>query len=48
MITGLVGSYQQVFYTEVLRITPQALIVLFLVARIWDAVNDPAYSLYSP
>lgn len=41
MITGFVGSYQQIFYTNVLLLAPEMLVTLFLVARIWDAVNDP-------
>lgn len=36
-----IGSYLSVFYTDVVGITPAAVTTIFLVARIWDAVNDP-------
>jgi GPH family glycoside/pentoside/hexuronide:cation symporter/probable glucitol transport protein GutA len=38
---GLVSSYILIFYTDVFKITPAVIGVLLLVARIWDAVNDP-------
>ncbi len=36
-----VGSYLTVFYTDVVGLAPIAVSVIMLVARIWDAVNDP-------
>jgi sugar (glycoside-pentoside-hexuronide) transporter len=36
-----IGSYLSVFYTDVVGIAPVAVTVIFLIARIWDAVNDP-------
>lgn len=36
-----IGSYLSVFYTDVVGITPAIVTTIFLVARIWDAVNDP-------
>ncbi|MFO7637618.1 MAG: glycoside-pentoside-hexuronide (GPH):cation symporter [Clostridia bacterium] len=40
-IYSLMATYLIVFYTDFLRIPAFAITVLFLVARIWDAVNDP-------
>lgn len=42
---GVIGSYLQLFYTNVLFISPEKIMVLFLVARIWDAINDPIWGL---
>lgn len=38
---GLVGSYLMLFYTDVLGITAGAVGTMLIVARIWDAINDP-------
>lgn len=36
-----VGSYLTVFYTDVVGLAPAAVSVIMMVARIWDAINDP-------
>ena len=36
-----VGSYLTIFYTDVVGIAPLAVSVIMMVARIWDAINDP-------
>ncbi|MCG8685082.1 MAG: MFS transporter, partial [Desulfobacterales bacterium] len=41
MIFNFVNLYLLIFYTDVLGVAAAAAGVLFLVARIWDAVNDP-------
>lgn len=38
---AFVSGYLMVFYTEVLGISAAAVGTLFIVARFWDAVNDP-------
>ena len=43
LIFALVGSFLQMFYTNVLYIDPAKVTVLFLIARIWDAVNEPIW-----
>lgn len=40
---GLVGSFLQKFYTNVMLIDAGKVTLLFLVARIWDAINDPIW-----
>lgn len=37
----MVGFYLAYFYTDVFGISPAHVAGLFLVARVWDAVNDP-------
>lgn len=41
MVSSLMGSALSFFYTEVLHIAVGAVGTIFLVARIWDAFNDP-------
>lgn len=41
MIYNFVNLYLLIFYTDVLGISAAAAGIIFLVARIWDAVNDP-------
>lgn len=36
-----VGSYLTVFYTDVVGFVPAVVSIIMLVARIWDAINDP-------
>lgn len=40
---SLISSFQQMFYTDVLKIKGNKISVLMLVARIWDAINDPLW-----
>lgn len=35
------GSYLSVFYTDVVGIAPGVASAIFMIARVWDAVNDP-------
>jgi len=36
-----VGSYLSVFYTDIVGLGPGAIAAIMLIARIWDAINDP-------
>lgn len=39
----LVSSYLTVFYTDVVGLTPAVISAIMLIARIWDAINDPMF-----
>lgn len=41
MIYGIMSSYISDFYVNILRATPLFVLMLMLLARVWDAVNDP-------
>ena len=43
---ALISSFLQMFYTDVLHIPLAQITVLMLVARIWDAVNDPMWGAF--
>lgn len=36
-----VGSYLTIYYTDIVGLAPIAVSVIMMLARIWDAVNDP-------
>ena len=36
-----IGSYLTVFYTDIVGLAPAAAAAMMLIARVWDAVNDP-------
>ncbi len=36
-----VGSYLTIFYTDIVGLAPAVVSAIMLIARIWDAVNDP-------
>lgn len=41
----LISSYLTVFYTDVVGLTPAIISAIMLIARIWDAVNDPMFGV---
>ena len=41
MMFSFIATFLQVFYTDGLFISPEKIMVIFIVARLWDAVNDP-------
>ena len=43
---SLIGAFQNKFYTDALGISPAKIVVLILVARIWDAINDPLWGAF--
>lgn len=43
---SLVSSFLTMFYTDILHFTSTSIMMLMLVARIWDAVNDPIWGAF--
>lgn len=43
---SLIGAFQNKFYTDVLHISPAKIMILILVARLWDAINDPIWGAF--
>ena len=43
---SLIGAFQNKFYTDSLHLDPKAIILLILVARVWDAINDPLWGAF--
>ena len=41
MIYALMSSYISDYYLNVLQLTPLFVLLLMLLARVWDAINDP-------
>ena len=39
----LISSYLTVYYTDVVGLTPLVISAIMLIARIWDAINDPMF-----
>jgi len=45
LIYALFSGYLLIFYTDIFCLSPAFTSVLFLLARVWDAVNDPMMGL---
>ncbi len=43
---SLIGAFQNQFYTSVLGLAPAKIAVLILIARVWDAINDPMWGAF--
>lgn len=37
----MISTYLSVFYTDVVGIAPAVVSIIFLIARVWDGINDP-------
>ena len=37
------GSYLSIFYTDVVGLAPAVVSAILIIARIWDAINDPMF-----
>lgn len=42
-IWSLISSYLTLYYTDVVGLLPAGISFIMLIARIWDAVNDPMF-----
>ncbi|MBR6321805.1 MAG: MFS transporter [Lachnospiraceae bacterium] len=43
LVFGLVQSVLQKYYTDVVGVGVVSIMIMFIVARIWDAINDPLW-----
>ncbi len=43
LVFGLVNTFLQIFYTDKLGITPVVVMLIMIIARVWDAINDPIW-----
>ena len=41
----MINTYLMIFYTDVVGLTASAISLIMLVARVWDAINDPMMGL---
>lgn len=40
-----IGSFLSIYYSDVVGLAPVAISIIMLVARVWDAVNDPMFGI---
>lgn len=40
---GMISSYLTLFYTDVVGLAPAAISFIMMIARVWDAINDPMF-----
>ena len=43
LVFGLVNTFLQIFYTDKFGITPLVVMLIMIIARVWDAINDPIW-----
>ena len=43
LLFGLVQSILQKYYTDVLQLSVVSIMVMMIIARVWDAINDPIW-----
>jgi GPH family glycoside/pentoside/hexuronide:cation symporter/probable glucitol transport protein GutA len=41
MSWAMVGTFLALFYTDVVGLTPAAVVTISLITKIWDGINDP-------
>ncbi len=46
LIFALVNAIVQKYYTDVLGLAANSIMILFIVARLWDALNDPLWGRF--
>ncbi len=46
LIFALVNAIVQKYYTDVLGLAANSIMILFIVARLWDAINDPLWGRF--
>ncbi len=44
-VLTFISTFLKIFYTDILKIDPVQIAVLFLLTRLWDAVNDPIWGV---
>ena len=37
----MINTYLTVFYTDIVGLSASAISLIMLIARVWDAINDP-------
>ena len=42
------GSYLSIFYTDVVGLAPAVVSMIMVIARVWDAINDPMFGANGP
>lgn len=43
---SLIGAFQNKFYTDSLHLGTTEIMILILIARVWDAINDPLWGAF--
>ncbi len=43
---AVIGSFLQMFYTDVLYLDSKKIMMLLIIARLWDAMNDPMWGAF--
>nr|MCR4951854.1 MFS transporter [Solobacterium sp.] len=41
LVFALVTTLLQKFYTDIFHLSPLFIMIMFIVARVWDGINDP-------